>query len=78
MKWVCLEYFRLRAYSGLSAAASQAFFPSQTLLQAHYSRTSRERDLEQAVSFLGIAPSDQCFHIEQLWCLVLGSKFAPA
>ncbi|KAK0392500.1 hypothetical protein NLU13_1995 [Sarocladium strictum] len=73
VKWVCLEYFRLRAYSGLSAASSQAFFPSQTLLQAHYSRTSRERDLEQAVSFLGIAPSDQCFHIEQVWCLVLGN-----
>jgi hypothetical protein len=76
VKWVCLEYFSLHKYRGLSAGSNQTLFPSQTLLQAHYSRTSRERDMEQAVSLLGNASANECFHIEQLWALVLNSAFA--
>lgn len=74
VRWICLEYFSVRKYSGLSAASNQAMFPSQTLMQAHYSRTSRQRDMEQAICSLGNAGEGQCFHIEQLWCLILNSK----
>ena len=73
VRWLCLEYMCLRPYSGLSAASDQSVFPSQTLLQAHYSRTNKQRDMEQAVCLLGNATEGSCFHVEQLWCLVLKS-----
>ncbi|KAI7774753.1 hypothetical protein LA080_007918 [Diaporthe eres] len=47
--WVCLPYFSLENYSGLLSAENSAEFPVQTLLQAQFSKTARERDMQQAV-----------------------------
>jgi hypothetical protein len=69
--WICLPYFSLEPYSGLLAADNPNSFPTPTLLQARFSRTTRNRDLEQAVCRLKGAPQGVCFHIAQLWCLIL-------
>ncbi|KAJ4390516.1 hypothetical protein N0V85_007144 [Neurospora sp. IMI 360204] len=48
--WICLPYFSLEPYSGLlSGAENSSAFPIQTLLQAQFSRTAKERDMQQAV-----------------------------
>ncbi|PFH60487.1 hypothetical protein XA68_10877 [Ophiocordyceps unilateralis] len=73
-RWICLPYFSLQPCSGLLSASSPASFPPQTLLQSHYSRTPRQRDMRQAVCQLGVAPKGSCFHIAQLWCLVLDNS----
>ncbi|KJZ77848.1 hypothetical protein HIM_02485 [Hirsutella minnesotensis 3608] len=70
-RWICLPYFALQEYSGLLSASSLASFPPLTLLQSHYSRTPEQRDMQQAVCQLKAAPRGECFHIAQLWCLVL-------
>lgn len=75
VKWICLPYFALEPYSGLLAASSTSFFPPSTLLQGQYSRTGQQRDMDQAVAQLGCAPKGTCFHIEQLWCLILDNTF---
>ncbi|ATY59351.1 Mg2+ transporter [Cordyceps militaris] len=72
VRWFCMPFFILKQYSGLLAGSSLASFPSQTLLQSQYSRTTQQRDMGQAVCELGIANKGECFHIEQLWCLVVG------
>lgn len=69
--WVCIPYFSLETYSGLLSAESSSEFPIQTLLQAQYSKTARERDLQQAVCQLSGKGSTRCFHVAQLWCLIL-------
>ncbi|OAQ95678.1 hypothetical protein LLEC1_03203 [Akanthomyces lecanii] len=74
VRWLCMPFFILKQYSGLLAGSNLASFPSQTLLQAQYSRTTQQRDMEQAVCEMGIANKGECFHIEQLWCLVLGDS----
>ena len=69
--WVCLPYFSLENYSGLVSAKSSSEFPVQTLLQAQFSKTSRERDMQQAVCQIGMSGNGRCFHIAQLWCLIV-------
>ncbi|KAH6617426.1 hypothetical protein F5144DRAFT_596449 [Chaetomium tenue] len=73
--WVSLPYFSLEPYSGLLATAnSPKSLATPTLLQARYSRTRRARDMEQAVCQQGGAPKGHCFHVAQLWCLVLDNS----
>jgi hypothetical protein len=43
----------------------------RTLLQARFSLVQKQRDLQQAVCQLEDAATEHCFHIAQLWCLVL-------
>ncbi|KAJ6782861.1 hypothetical protein PWT90_09947 [Aphanocladium album] len=74
VRWLCMPFFILKQYSGLSAGSNLASFPSQTLLQAQYSRTTQQRDMGQAVCELGIAKKGECFHIEQLWCMIVGDS----
>ncbi|KAG6354803.1 hypothetical protein INS49_003884 [Diaporthe citri] len=69
--WVCLPYFSLENYSGLLSAENSAEFPVQTLLQAQFSKTARERDMQQAVCQIGRRGNGRCFHIAQLWCLIV-------
>ncbi len=78
VRWLCMPFFILKQYSGLLAGSNLASFPSQTLLQAQYSRTTQQRDMGQAVCELGIANKGECFHIEQLWCLVVGDSKVDA
>lgn len=46
-------------------------FPAQTLLQAQFARVGRERDMQQAVCGGRGVPAGHCFHVAQLWCVVL-------
>jgi hypothetical protein len=73
-RWICIPYFSLEQYSGLLAATSMSLFPAQTLLQVQYSRNTAVRDMEQAVVQLGNAERGECFHISQLWCLVIDNS----
>ncbi|KAF4997797.1 hypothetical protein FGRMN_3635 [Fusarium graminum] len=73
-RWICIPYFSLEQCSGLLAATSMSLFPAQTLLQAQYSRNTAARDMEQAVVQLGNAERGECFHISQLWCLVIDNS----
>lgn len=72
-KWVCVPYFSLQQYAGLGNGSSKSVFPNMTLLQDQYSRSTRQRDMEQAVCQLDIAEKGECFHISQLWSVVLGN-----
>jgi hypothetical protein len=79
-RWICIPYFSLEQYSGLLSASNLSLFPAQTLLQAQYSRNNVQRDMEQAVCQLGHAKRGECFHISQLWCVVIdnGKKACTA
>ncbi|KAI0593277.1 hypothetical protein F4775DRAFT_521473 [Biscogniauxia sp. FL1348] len=71
LTWLCIPYFSLEKYSGLLSTSNPSSFPVETLLQSDYARTTREREMQQAVCQNGGAPGGQCFHIAQLWCIVL-------
>ncbi|KAI8725082.1 hypothetical protein NCS52_00078400 [Fusarium sp. LHS14.1] len=73
-RWICIPYFSLEKYSGLLAASNTSLFPPQTLLQVQYSQIAEPRDMEQAVCRLGNADRGECFHISQLWCLVIDNS----
>jgi hypothetical protein len=69
--WLCIPYFTLQKYAGPLAGAAPGSFPTRTLLQEQYSGVSAERDMQQAVCQTGHAPAGMCFHVAQLWCIVL-------
>ncbi|KAI0097925.1 hypothetical protein GGR51DRAFT_577712 [Nemania sp. FL0031] len=74
--WVCLPYFTLEKYSGLQGApANPSAFPIETLLQTKFSRAGRDRDMRQAVCQSKDTPNGVCFHVAQIWCLVLDNSF---
>ncbi|OTA69317.1 hypothetical protein K449DRAFT_428757 [Hypoxylon sp. EC38] len=74
LTWLCVPYFSLEKYSGLLSASTASSFPIETLLQSEYARTTQERDMDQAVCQNGEAPEGFCFHIAQLWCIVLDNS----
>jgi hypothetical protein len=69
--WICLPYFSLEPYSGLLAPGTSKSFPTPTLLQAKFSTTTENRDMQQVVCQQKGVPQGFCFHVAQLWCLVL-------
>jgi hypothetical protein len=73
--WLCIPYFSLERYAGPLSTANNAAFPTQTLLQGQYSGVPPDRDMkQQVVRQLGHAPPDMCFHINQLWCIILDNS----
>ncbi|UKZ62641.1 uncharacterized protein TrAtP1_003881 [Trichoderma atroviride] len=74
VKWICVPYFSLHQYSESPSTSNPAIFPDQTLLQSQYSRSGKERDMQQAVCQLGQVQRGDCFHISQLWCLIVGNS----
>lgn len=69
--WLCIPFFSLHKYSGLMSDPKMGGFPVQTLLQVQYARNTERRDKLQVVCQSGNTPSGHCFHIAQLWCIVL-------
>lgn len=69
--WMCLPYFLLQKYSVNSSGLLPASHPMRTLLQTYSSFTQKNRDMEQAVCKLPGSPQEHCFHIAQVWCLVV-------
>lgn len=43
----------------------------RTLVQTQYPSASPERDLQQAVRNMGYGKDRECFHVPQLWMLVV-------
>lgn len=71
VSWICLPYFSLEPYSGLLASGTPKSFPTPTLLQTRFSTIAQNRDMEQVVCQQKGASQGLCFHVAQLWCLVL-------
>ena len=69
--WLCLPYFCLEEYSGVLSTSRPGSHPMRTLLQARFSLVHKERDLQQAVCNMIGTAQGFCFHISQIWCLIL-------
>ena len=69
--WVCLPYFSLEKYSGISSATASGDYPFRTLNEARHISVRKERDMMQAVCRKGNVPKGICIHIGQIWCLIL-------
>ncbi|KAI3318826.1 hypothetical protein HD806DRAFT_539853 [Xylariaceae sp. AK1471] len=73
VSWLSIPYFSLKKFSGPLSATDATNFPPLTLLQAQYSRSQPQRDMEQVVCQLHEehASAKSFFHIAQLWCIVV-------
>ncbi|KAF1986219.1 hypothetical protein K402DRAFT_421430 [Aulographum hederae CBS 113979] len=69
--FLMLPYFCLDRYTPPNLPANSNHHPTIGLVQALISSANRERELQQAVTALPDTPKGHCFHIAQLWCLVL-------
>ncbi len=67
--WVNLPFFELKKYS--SEKHSSELFPAQTLMQADYSQHLMARDMQQAVRQIKEGTEGHCFHISQLWGIII-------
>ncbi|KAH9206701.1 hypothetical protein DL95DRAFT_375096 [Leptodontidium sp. 2 PMI_412] len=70
ISWLCAPYFCLEKYSTLSGLKGSSH-PMRTLLQARFALVQKERDMKQAVCYLQNIPPEHCFHIAQVWFLIL-------
>ncbi|PVH80882.1 hypothetical protein DL98DRAFT_458808 [Cadophora sp. DSE1049] len=70
VSWLCVPYFCLEKYSTPSGLRASSH-PMRTLLQARFALIQKDRDMKQAVCYLQNIPPEHCFHIAQVWFLVL-------
>ncbi|EFX05398.1 Mg2+ transporter [Grosmannia clavigera kw1407] len=83
LTWVCLPYLSLEKYSGLQSGGDGSLrsgvippsFPVATLLQNKNTRTGQDRDMRQAVCQSPVTPSGMCFHVPQLWIVMVDNTF---
>ncbi|CAG8959792.1 hypothetical protein HYFRA_00001700 [Hymenoscyphus fraxineus] len=73
--WMCLPYFLIQKYSSNSKDFLPASHPAKTLLQSQSSFAHEKRDMQQTVCKLPGCPQGHCFHIAQVWCLVVDDSF---
>lgn len=73
---LCLPYFSLGPYSAQAASSvpMQDLHPMRTLLQSSFGLTPKKRDMQQAVCSLNNAAEGHCYHIPQIWCIVLNNS----
>ena len=71
---VCIPYLYLTSYSPEIPSNSTHLHPLKSLLQSKYSGVSKQRDLRQVVCELRLPQKGHCFHIPQLWCLVISDS----
>jgi hypothetical protein len=69
-----LPYFSLERYENPGASRKTAAHTPRTLLQVLYSSSDRNRELQQAVCHLPQTPKQHCFHVNQMWCLLLNDS----
>lgn len=67
-----IPYFCMAPYVTEYPSHIPNLHPMRTLLQSSYTSTPKERDLQQAVCNLGYPKQGHCFHVPQIWCLILG------
>ncbi|KAK2765748.1 mg2+ transporter [Colletotrichum kahawae] len=72
VRWINISFFHLKKYSSEIQHPTSA--PAVTLMQANFSQHPRARDMQQVVQAQG-APADHCFHISQLWAIVVNDWF---
>lgn len=71
---LCIPYFSLGKYSSKVLSKSSSSHPVRTLLQSQYPSVSKERDMQQAVSLAAETPKDYCYHVPQLWSLIINDS----
>ncbi|RDW68486.1 hypothetical protein BP5796_09143 [Coleophoma crateriformis] len=71
IRFLCLPYFFLAPYSGYTLPNTSSLHPMKTLLQYSSASTSKKRDLDQAVCRLEYTKKGNCYHVPQIWCLIL-------
>lgn len=71
--WGCVPYVCLQKYAGDSAETLSSF-PPETLMQAGSAGSTKSRDLKQAVCRMTTGPNKLCFHVAQLWVVVVNDS----
>lgn len=69
-----LPYFALEEFKNQKLPEKSPLHQTVTLMQARYPSTKKERDRQQAVCQLPNAQKESCFHISQLWCLLIEGR----
>lgn len=74
MTWMCAPYFSLNKYSDDISKLGQGAHPMRTLIQARFALVDKRRDMQQAVCCLSNSEPDVCFHISQIWYVIVGDS----
>ncbi|KAH7370897.1 hypothetical protein BKA65DRAFT_562836 [Rhexocercosporidium sp. MPI-PUGE-AT-0058] len=73
ISWLCIPYFCMEKYAAPSGLRTSSH-PMRTLLQARFALVQKARDMQQAVCHLPNIPPEHCFHIAQVWFLILSDS----
>jgi hypothetical protein len=69
-----VPYTQLAQYSSLDKLSKPQLHPRRTLLQTKYPSTTMQRDLQQVVCNINGTPAGHCFHMPNLWCLIINDS----
>lgn len=67
--WINLPFFHLKEYSSKAQPAISC--PALTLMQADFPQHTKKRDMNQVVRLVQGSPAETCFHVSQMWAIVV-------
>ncbi|KAF1812448.1 hypothetical protein P152DRAFT_449192 [Eremomyces bilateralis CBS 781.70] len=70
----CFPYFSLERYAAVALPDNAALHTGLPLLQTLYSSARKDRDLQQAICKLPDTRKGSCFHVSQIWSMVLDDR----
>lgn len=70
----CMPYLSLEPLAAHQFSVTSDSHPMKTLVQTRYPSASPKRDLQQAIRKMGYGKDRDCFHVPQLWMLVVDSS----
>lgn len=69
---LCFPYFSLDKFGANKTGAGGSFLhPIRPLMQSYTASAKKEQDTQQAVSSFSETPKDHCFHVAQLWAILV-------
>ena len=75
---ICIPYFHLAPYYQTSSLVIPSAHPMRSLIQSSYEQIPKHRDLKQAVCNVAQSRKGSCYHVPQIWCLVINRSTATS
>lgn len=66
-----MPYYSLEKYMSPDLLPRPTSYPARTILQLRFPSESKERDMQQAITFAPETPKDFCYHAPQIWSLIV-------
>lgn len=75
LNWICVPYFSYEQYVDQNTGLRNGAHPVRTILEARSAHVAGQEGLRETTGGLSLSQSGLCYHVSQLWCLIVSNRF---